>query len=274
MCTSLILRLTSRVLTVPEHCEQGFTSFDPTGTLLATSGANNTLSLWSVWNNSVPGQEFLQLQSSIEVPSINSMPSITGLDWSPDGKVLALTGNSLVLYVVRGQQLENFYKVDRTGKVNYDYKGCIFPDESTLFVFKRYHTTPKTSALVKYKVSAGKYVSQVKESTFFQGGHHTVYALDSSRTKLAFGTIRGDIIVVSCETLEVLYELKVHMYCVTGVTWVTQPTTGEEVIVSCGLDKRLVCIDSKGGNWNNRTFITLGLALVLIMAFLIFSIIV
>lgn len=67
------------------------------------------------------------------------MPTITGIAWSPDGKVIAVTGNSLFFYTAKlpKQPLELFCEVPRKGST-FDYKGCMFIDSSTLLVFKRY----------------------------------------------------------------------------------------------------------------------------------------
>lgn len=252
---------------MPQQYEQMYSEFHPTNSLLATAGANNTLSLWLLVPNSP--KEPLQLLSKVEVPSTNSLPTISAISWSTDGKAIAVAGNSIYLYGVKNNKLENFYNVTRTGNCGYDYRGCVFTDDSTLFAFKR-HTTPKSSSIVKFKVGIGRYVSQVKESTFLYGAHHSVFHLDESKSRIVFGTVRGEIIVVCCNTLEVLHRFKPHTYCITGITFARDHQTGEEVIMSCGLDKRLVYTKLTGNKRVRTPLLHFGIAAVCVLCCLIF----
>jgi WD40 repeat protein len=210
----------------------------------------------------------------IDIPAINSIPTITGICWSPDGKQLAVTGNTVYLYTVKKgssgtpKQLTSFYTVPLKSQVDYDYKGCIFSDESTLFVFKRYHGSKK-STIVKYHVGAGKYATQVKESNLVVGAYHTIHDLDEKGERLAFGTVNGDVIVVSCKTLEVLCRTKAHSYCVTGLCFV-RANLDEEVVVSCGLDKRLTYTNLKSQvRWDDKRSFHVGLVLLVLIIMLV-----
>lgn len=115
-------------------------------------------------------------------------------------------------------------------------------------------------------MKAGQCVSLVKEREFVTGAHHTVFSSNKAKTCIAFGTVRGDIIVLCCETLEVLFETKAHMYCITGVTF----ASCDNVVISVGLDKRVVCSKIRSKKWRlgpKRASITLGLAAALLLVF-------
>eukprot|EP01127_Copromyxa_protea_P023567 TRINITY_DN885_c0_g2_i1.p1 TRINITY_DN885_c0_g2~~TRINITY_DN885_c0_g2_i1.p1 ORF type:complete len:391 (-),score=29.19 TRINITY_DN885_c0_g2_i1:152-1291(-) len=255
------LKLLGSEATLPSHYEQTFSAFDPGGQALVTAGANNTISLWRVrvqsrFNNTQNGsqedngveenEESLLIHlSTIKIPAKNSMPTINGVCWSPDGQTVVVTGSTVYLYSVeRGstgipKRLQSFYSVPLKTNANFDYKGCVFADPTTLFVFKRYQDE-KRSTIVKYTMAAGKYVSQVKESILVLGTYHTAYDISRDKEHIAFGTATGQIIVINSNTLEVSSRTQAHMYCITGLSFVMKANTDDEVIASCGLDKRLV----------------------------------
>eukprot|EP01127_Copromyxa_protea_P006177 TRINITY_DN15998_c0_g1_i1.p1 TRINITY_DN15998_c0_g1~~TRINITY_DN15998_c0_g1_i1.p1 ORF type:complete len:371 (+),score=27.39 TRINITY_DN15998_c0_g1_i1:45-1157(+) len=235
---------------VPTHYVQTFSVFDPGGRTMITASSNNTIALWRVFvKPSSPMTEILSVVQhlcTINIPSINSLPTISGVCWSPDGKAVVVTGNTVYLYstefgpvgVPKG--LEGFYEVPIKGDGNsFDYKGCIFSDTTTLFVFRRYREQ-KQSTIVKYRMTIGKYISQVREEVVVDGAYHTAYAIDRAKERLAFGTSTGEIVVMDCKTLEVTFRTQAHMYSITGLSFVMNSAWDEEVIVSCGLDKRIV----------------------------------